>query len=359
MSVQNVRGRHFFPLDHRLRLRQDQWSEGVARVGTRQGLQARSFKLAAEAFSDAVGSRMSTDSIRRITEGWGCAVVAQREVDVAGLYALNAADEKPVELVDSIGQQANLSTDGGMMQVRGEGWKEVKLVTVSAVRPKTERERGPLPDGRRHAPWEPQMTLERHSYQAALCNADTMETYQYLEGCRRGVPDCHKASAVSDAADWIQRITASNFPNVTQIVDWFHAAERLWKVGKACFGELTERESWVQKRLDHLWIGRVDKVVAALIPLDLAQRTDDDDLRQSTGYFQRQADRMRYHQYRVAGFPIGSGTVESGVNIVVHHRLKRQGRGWTRENGQAMLAALSELHSGRFQWAWNRTKSPT
>jgi hypothetical protein len=49
---------------------------------------------------------------------------------------------------------------------------------------------------------------------------------------------------------------------------------------------------------------------------------------------------------------IGSGTVESGINTVVHHRMKRQGRGWERLNAQAMLAALSELHSGRFQATW-------
>lgn len=328
----------------------------MARVAARQGLQARSFQLAAEAFSDAVGSEMSSDSIRRITERWGSSVAAQREADVAGLYALHAADEKPVEQVDRIEQQANLSTDGGMMQVRGEGWKEVKVVTVSAVRPKTKQECGALPDGRRYAPWEPQMTLERHSYQAALCNAENMETYQYLEGCRRGVPHCRKASAVSDAAGWIQRITALNFPHVTQIVDWFHAAERLWAVGKACFPDKRQCENWVQTRLDHLWAGQVDNVVTSLTSLNLPQQTEDEELLQADGYFLRQQDRMRYHQYRVAGYPIGSGTVESAVNIVVHHRLKRQGRGWNRENGQAMLAALSELHSGRFEWAWNRTQ---
>jgi len=37
---------------------------------------------------------------------------------------------------------------------------------------------------------------------------------------------------------------------------------------------------------------------------------------------------MNYDYLRQAGFPIGSGTVESGVNTVVHHRMKRQGSGW-------------------------------
>jgi hypothetical protein len=299
---------------------------------------------------------MSTDSLRRLTEGWGATNVDQREADIDGLYALDQAQEMAVEVVDGIEIQANISTDGGMMLVRDEGWKEVKLVVVSAVRPKTANERGAHPDGRRHAPWEPQMMLERHSYQAALCNADSMERYQYLEGCRRGIPSCRKVSAVSDAAEWIERITNTNFPEATQIVDWFHAAERLWAVGKACFPDQDTRKGWVQARLDDLWLGQVDKVTTTLKALDLTQQVKDEEVLRTPGYFDRQKDRMRYHQYRVAGYPIGSGTVESGVNIIVHHRLKRQGRGWTRTNAQAMLAGLGELHSDRFTWAWRRSQ---
>jgi hypothetical protein len=287
MSVQSAQERQFFPLDEKLKLRGDQWSEGAARVAARQGLEARSFQLAADSYSDAVGSRMTCDSIRRLTEGWGQALAAQRDADVAGLYALDPAAEKEVIQLDPLPQQANLSTDGGMMLVRGEGWKEVKLVTVSAVRRKRKGERGTLPDGRRYAPWEPAITLERHSYQAALCDADIMEGYQYLGGCRRGLPSCAKASAVSDAAEWIQRITETNFPHVTQIVDWFHAAERLWAIGKACFPDEEKRKAWVQERLDELWMGQVDKVLKALALLDLAS-AEANELRQMPGYFQRQ-----------------------------------------------------------------------
>jgi hypothetical protein len=35
MSVQGVKGRQFFPLDKKLKLRGDQWSEGAARVAAR------------------------------------------------------------------------------------------------------------------------------------------------------------------------------------------------------------------------------------------------------------------------------------------------------------------------------------
>lgn len=43
-----------------------------------------------------------------------------------------------------------------------------------------------------------------------------------------------------------------------------------------------------------------------------------------------------------------AGCAEKGINTVVHCRMKTQTRGWERDNAQAMLAALSELHSGRF-----------
>ena len=79
MFARSARGKRFFPLDKKLKLRDDHWSDGAARVATRQGLQAKSFCLAAEAYEDAVGGGMSSDSLRRITEGWGKKVEEKRE----------------------------------------------------------------------------------------------------------------------------------------------------------------------------------------------------------------------------------------------------------------------------------------
>jgi hypothetical protein len=62
-------GETLFLLDRKLKLRADHWSEGAARVATRQGLLGKSFELAAEAYSDATGGHMSKDSLRRVTEG--------------------------------------------------------------------------------------------------------------------------------------------------------------------------------------------------------------------------------------------------------------------------------------------------
>ena len=94
------------------------------------------------------------------------------------------------------------------------------------------------------------------------------------------------------------------------------------------------------------------EVIATLDSLNLDQDALSPLVRQTPDYFRSRQKQMQYDHFRAAGYPIGSGTVESAANTVIHHRLKRPGRGWRRDNAQAMQAGLSELHSGRFDRAW-------
>jgi hypothetical protein len=314
----------------------------------------KSFELAAEAYSDATGGNISRDSLRRITEGWGHATEEQRQAEARQAYDAEVPQlaSYVVSVSKPIESQANLSTDGGMVLLREEGWKEVKMSVISEVQPKTVVSTKP------EVSPEIRIRLQRHSYQAGLWNADEMGQPQYLEGTRRQVEACPRFTSVNDGASWIDRITTSNYPKAIQIIDWGHAEERLWKVAKAAFGEGTlPAQQWAEQHIDLLWHGRVKDVVRALHQLDWDRIACPDDIRQSPAYFESRQSKMDYALFRQAGYPIGSGTVESGINTVVHHRMKRQGRGWKRENAQAMLAALSEFHSGRFLIAWN-TKLP-
>jgi hypothetical protein len=325
-------------------------------------LQTQSFDLAAAAYGDAVGGTMSPDSLRRITEGWGQQVEQQRQATAERANAPAQVGESPRERriaeVAPISGQANISTDGGMVLVRCEGWKEVKLTAISEVEVQAAKTRATLAERPRRRETDPVVLLKRHSYQAGLWDADTMALYQYSEGLRRGIDHCQRLSSVNDGAPWIERITDLNFPHAVQIVDWSHASERLWKVSKAVLGEQTAQgKRWVEQQLDHLWSGCVHQVVKSLEAMDLSQGAWPDEVRQAPGYFKSNQPRMCYERFRAAAYPIGSGTVESGINTVVHHRMRRPGRGWQRDNAQAMLAGLSELHSGRFDRAWRATLS--
>jgi hypothetical protein len=336
----------------KLKLRADHWSEGAARVGARHGLQTKSFDKAAELYTDSTGGSMSGDSVRRITEGFGQALEDKRLREAQQVYDAKAPQlaQAVVSVTKPIQEQANISTDGGMVLVRAEGWKEFKMSVFSEVRVKprqpTLTETQPDPD----------VSLHQHSYQVGLWTAEQMGQHQYLEGTRRQVERCVRLGSANDGAVWINRITTTNYAHIVYSIDWAHAHGRLSTVAKAAFGEGTSpAQQWTHQQVDLLWHGRVEEVVTALHVLDWDQITCLEDMRNSPSYFETRKHNMDYARLRRDGYPIGSGTVEGGINIVVHHRMKRQGRGWKRQHAQAMLAALGELHSDRFHAAWQVT----
>jgi len=362
-----VRGRRFSPLDRKLRLRADHWSEGAARVATRHGLRAPSFRQAAEEYTDAVGGAISESSLRRVTLGVGEEIAAWKEGEAERACAPAQRGEDPrscrVATHEPIVGQANVSTDGTMVRLRDEGWKEVKISAISKVEvqpPRSQRANATQQSG--SAPSQPhpsrrqedcEVHLRAHSYCAGLWDADELGHHQYAEGLRRGIDHVARLSSVNDGALWIERITLTNFPDAVQIVDWSHASSRLWTVGQALYGEGSEKtKAWVEANLDDLWAGKGWVVVGTLHALNLEQRPVPDEVRQAPGYFESNLARMRYDQFRAQGYPIGSGTVESAGKNVVHLRMRRPGQGWTRDNAQAMLAGLSELHSDRFASTW-------
>jgi hypothetical protein len=61
---------------------------------------------------------------------------------------------------------------------------------------------------------------------------------------------------------------------------------------------------------------------------------------------------MQYHQYRAAGWPIGSGTVESGNKVMMQARMKGPGMHWAPEHVNPLLA----LRSGACSNRWEQTE---
>jgi hypothetical protein len=125
--------------------------------------------------------------------------------------------------------------------IHGERWKEVKLTAVSEVEVRAVGERavGESRASRREP--DPLVELSRHSYQVGLWDAATMALHQYTERLRQGVDRCQRLSSVNDGAPWIESITYTNFPEAVQVIDWYHASERLWQMAHAVFGQGTAR----------------------------------------------------------------------------------------------------------------------
>ena len=126
----------------------------------------------------------------------------QKEKEATEASAIAERDESPqdrrVEVKDPILGQGNLSSDGTMVLIRDEGWKEVKLATCSKVEvlgPEDKRRRAAQRKGKRA--YEDVVRLSAHSYCAGLWNADTFELYQYAEGLRRGLDQVEQPSTIA------------------------------------------------------------------------------------------------------------------------------------------------------------------
>jgi hypothetical protein len=61
---------------------------------------------------------------------------------------------------------------------------------------------------------------------------------------------------------------------------------------------------------------------------------------------------MQYPTYQQAGWPIGSGSVESANKLVVEARLKGAGMRWKRQNVNPMLLLRNAVCNGRWKQTW-------
>ena len=73
-------------------------------------------------------------------------------------------------------------------------------------------------------------------------------------------------------------------------------------------------------------------------------------------YFDTNANRMRYPEFRQKGLFVGSGVVEAGCKSVVAARLKRSGMFWTVSGANAIIALRCCLFNGRFEDCWEQQK---
>jgi hypothetical protein len=75
-------------------------------------------------------------------------------------------------------------------------------------------------------------------------------------------------------------------------------------------------------------------------------------LLEQVNYLQKRRDLMDYPTYRIAGWPIGTGSVESGHKLVMQARLKGPGMHWKPAHVNPMLALRLALLTERWAETW-------
>jgi hypothetical protein len=103
----------------------------------------------------------------------------------------------------------------------------------------------------------------------------------------------------------------------------------------------------VLHRLKHQGPHRVLKHLACL-----AARYPNAAVQEKLTYLQKREAHMQYPTYQQAGWPLGSGSVESGNLLVVEARLKGAGMRWGRQNVNPMLVLRNAVCNRQWNQTW-------
>jgi hypothetical protein len=157
------------------------------------------------------------------------------------------------------------------------------------------------------------------------------------------VPQAADSSVSADGAEWIWNLVADYFPDSIQIIDWYHATQHLASAAQAVFPQDEKKaQTWFKDRLEDLFQGHLARIIK---PLDQQGLSDE------AHYFRVHQRRMQYQEFQEQGYPIGSGTVESGVKQF-KVRLTGPGMRWSRPGAERMLVIRAAVLQGGFDTLW-------
>lgn len=330
----------FFPLDQTLQLGEHHWSPATLAKAIQLGTEIASYGRAARLFVDFTHLPMSKSHLHHLVTRYGQQIADGFEAEAEAMVKVPSKEEEVTcrNIPEPDSPRMNVSIDGVMVNLIGEGWTETKITAISAVEPVVDAETGEI-----------EVQLTRHSYRAGLWEAPVFANHLWVESCRRGLEKAQHLMSVNDGAVWIWAVVFLCFARCTQILDWWHAVQRLWTIANLAFAEdATAAAAWVEAQKRLLANSQLRQVIHNVRLLFPRTQPLPDPVRKAVAYYGHNRWRMVYRHFRAAGCPIGSGTVESACKAVVQQRMKQPGMRWRRKNAQAMLALRSALFSDRW-----------
>jgi hypothetical protein len=191
------------------------------------------------------------------------------------------------------------------------------------------------------------------SYVGAIETAEAFGPRIYGEAVRRGLYQAKRVVVLGDGAPWIWNIAGEHFPEAIQIVDLYHARQHLAELAKLIHGPTDLKwKPWATARYHQLDAGQVEQVIGAILRLKSGDPTVQAHREREMRFFQNNAERMRYADFRRAGLFIGSGVVEAGCKTIIGLRLKQSGMQWTVQGANTIIALRCLDLSGQWEQFW-------
>ena len=343
-----------FPADVELDIEDTEFSPGVRRMTALVGQEApfdhgrKQMKLladlevttkAVERTAEAIGADIAQGEQQQIQRAvqLDLPVIVGEPVPI--LYVQMDGTGVPVVKKETVGRHGK--TDGQPAHTR-----EVKLGCVF-TQTTWDQEGFPIRD--------PDST----TYTGAIETAEEFGKRLYLEAWKRGWSRASNKVVMGDGAEWIWNLAEQHFPGAVQIVDLYHARQHLWELARRLHpNDEVNQKAWMkvhQKRL--LDKGKIAKLVSALRLIVSTNPEVAEKVRTEADYFDRNAERMRYPNFRRQHLFVGSGVIEAGCKTVIGSRLKQSGMFWTLRGANAIIALRCTHLNDRFKDYWEARRA--
>ena len=205
-----------------------------------------------------------------------------------------------------------------MLCMRGESrWREMKLGRIFSNRQVVD-----IQDNRRQ--------IVSSIFVSHLGGVD-----QFFLKLERHLTPYKKKVIIGDGAAWIWKWAEDNYPGALQILDYYHAKEKLVLLAKQQFSDEQKRKRWVDHQCECLIQGQVQKVIENIKCLRAVSPQSKEAKNDVIRYYVEHEDRMMYHCYREQDLMIGSGPIEAAHRSVLQQRMKLSGQRWSIPGAQA------------------------
>jgi hypothetical protein len=337
------------PLDEQLGLQPNHVTSGLASILGMAGLELP-FDYSNRWLQPLLLFAVSENTTRKETQGYGALQTAredewiQQSQDPTYLQErLRTEQARPQRVYGSLDGAHVRIEERSLRGVAAEKWREMKVGCWYQV--------VPVPKShykQRHqekaAIGHQALRAEGMHYFCDIADVDEFAPLFWATGCQAKADLAAEVVFVCDGAKWIWRLVETYYPSAVQILDWYHAEDRLIKVAEdACPAD--QAEGWLADVLTAMWHGDTGFVIRACEKLTSKSAV----AAQAVTYFRNNAHRMQYDQFRQQGYMLGSGTVESGCKQIVTRRLKVSGAQWNLQGARLTAKARAAWLSGDWE----------
>jgi hypothetical protein len=281
------------------------------------------FEEGEQLFSEMMGITVSARQIQRVSEYYGKMIGDQEDHQIQ--------QEKKMATIAHRKEPVYVMMDGAMIFTREEGWKEMKTGRIFAAKDVV----GIQP--------------KRNVITGSLYVCHLGDHKRFTKKMEAYCDEYDHKICVADGAPWIWNWLENAYSQTVQILDFYHAAEKLGSCAHYHFPEEQPRKAWLEQQKQKLLNNEVEQVIATVEQLPSlrnkeAKKTKEDLIR----YYQSNCNRMQYKTYLEQGYLIGSGPIESAHRHVVQHRLKLSGQRWSKPGAQSIVNLRAYQKSDRW-----------